>query len=346
MANHLRLSEKWFNRGLWLIAFLFAYFLIGLGGTIVGDLPKIENQLSTDDFVDKKEKEKLTEKQKSLDQSETLTTEKLEQAQLRLKTARADYQAAKQDFDAWVTTRHATQKADQDLDLITRTANLERLRKKEREQLHGVELIQKDLLDTTQAKAQTNRQLAALESAAREQFEAAYKKIELRVFVYRLVFVLPLLLAAAFLFVKHRKKTYWPFVWGFILFSFFAFFVELVPYLPSYGGYVRYTVGAVVTLVAGKYSIAALQRYIEQQRELEKQPDAQRKKDIQYDLAFTRINKSICPSCERPITKESDNFCQHCGIEIFDTCTSCSTRKIAFSKFCFHCGKQTEKMEG
>lgn len=122
--------------------------------------------------------------------------------------------------------------------------------------------------------------------------------------MYRLAFILPLLIIATYLFRKHRKKSYWPFVWGFIFFSSFAFFVELVPYLPSYGGYVRYTVGAVVTLVAGRYVILALQKYIEQQRELEKQPDSERKKDIQYDFALTRITRAICPSCERPIQRK------------------------------------------
>ena len=42
MSKTLRLSEKWFNRGLWLVAFLFAWFLTGLGSTIVGDLPQMK----------------------------------------------------------------------------------------------------------------------------------------------------------------------------------------------------------------------------------------------------------------------------------------------------------------
>ncbi len=32
MSKALRLSEKWFRGGLWLVAFVFASFLTGLGG--------------------------------------------------------------------------------------------------------------------------------------------------------------------------------------------------------------------------------------------------------------------------------------------------------------------------
>ncbi|MFM7470715.1 MAG: double zinc ribbon domain-containing protein [Nodosilinea sp.] len=343
MANNLRFSEKWFNRGLWVIAFLFAYFLIGLGGTIVGDLPKIESKLSAGDFVDKGEKTILTNSLKSLKQEEEALNDKVEQAQLQLDAVHSDYQSSKQAFDTWITTRKATQSSSRDNDLIARTANLEGLRKKERKYLAAIESIQKQLLDTQQQESKIEEQILSLENASREKFKAAQNQIELRVFVYRLAFILPLLIIAAYLFRKHRKKSYWPFVWGFIFFSSFAFFVELVPYLPSYGGYVRYTVGAVVTLVAGRYVILALQKYIEQQRELEKQPDSERKKDIQYDFALTRITRAICPSCERPIAKETDNFCQHCGIQIYDSCKSCGTKNIAFSKFCFHCGRPREE---
>ena len=53
MSKALRLSEKWFRRGLWLVALVFAGFLIGLGSTIVGDMPKVEKQLTVDDFLDR-----------------------------------------------------------------------------------------------------------------------------------------------------------------------------------------------------------------------------------------------------------------------------------------------------
>ena len=35
MSKTLRLSEKWFHRGLWLVAFLFAWFLTGLGLSLI-----------------------------------------------------------------------------------------------------------------------------------------------------------------------------------------------------------------------------------------------------------------------------------------------------------------------
>ncbi|MEO7497788.1 MAG: zinc ribbon domain-containing protein, partial [Massilia sp.] len=171
-------------------------------------------------------------------------------------------------------------------------------------------------------------------------FAQAARGRELRVFLYRLALTLPLLLIAGYLFAKKRHGSYWPFVWGFIFFALFAFFFELVPYLPSYGGYVRYIVGILLTAVIGRYAIVSLQRYLERQKAAEALPDAKRRETLRYDAAVARLGKGVCPGCERPVDVKNTaiDFCPHCGIGLFDKCGHCATRKSAFARFCFSCG--------
>ena len=163
---------------------------------------------------------------------------------------------------------------------------------------------------------------------------------ELRVFGYRLALTLPLLGVAGWLFKRHRQSRWWPFVWGFIIFAVFAFFFELVPYLPSYGGYVRYIVGIVLTVAVGRWAIVALQRYLERQRAAEAQPDQMRRAELSYDTAVARMAKGVCPGCERAVDLKNPliDFCPHCGIGLFDQCGVCRARKNAFSRFCQACG--------
>ena len=149
--------------------------------------------------------------------------------------------------------------------------------------------------------ARAQQQLDALEQGAQQQLDAASRALELRVFAYRLALTLPLLAVAGWLFAKKRHCPYWPFVWGFIFFALFAFFVELVPYLPSYGGYVRYVVGILLTVIVGRQAIIALQRYLERQRAAEALPDNQRRENLGYDIALARMGKSVCPGCERGV---------------------------------------------
>ena len=340
MSKALRLSEKWFHRGLWLVAVVFAGFLIGLGGTIVGDLPKVERRQELDDFLQRPVAEKLRADIRGAQRQVEDAQAALEQAQLKLQVARSDAQSARDTFGNWLATRRATERADQDAELLARTRALDALKQAERAAHAGVEQQNQVALDARQAEARARRELNQLESAARDQWQAAQRQLELRVFLYRLALTLPLLGVAGWLFARQRQSAYWPFVWGFILFAVFAFFVELVPYLPSYGGYVRYIVGIVLTVLVGRYAIAALQRYLERQKAAERMPDAQRREELSYDTALARLAKGVCPGCERPVDLRDAgiDFCPHCGIGLFDRCATCNTRKSAFSRFCHACG--------
>ena len=340
MSKALRLSEKWFRRGLWLVAFVFAWFLVGLGSTVVGDLPQVEQQRTLDDFLDPQRAPALKQAISQAQRSARAAQDALDQAELRQQAAQASNSAARETFSNWLATRRATQQPEQDTELIARTTALDALRQAERDALATMETQQQAALDASQAERRARDALGELQALARDAFESELRAQELRVFGYRLLLTLPLLALAGWLFVKKRKTSSWPFVWGFIFFALFAFFVELVPYLPSYGGYVRYLVGIVLTVVGGRYAIAALQRYLERQKQAEALPDRHRRQELDYDLAQTRLAKNVCPGCERPVDLKDGktDFCPHCGLCLFDRCGCCSTRKNAFTRFCFSCG--------
>lgn len=340
MSKSLRLSEKWFRRGLWLVALVFASFLIGLGSTLVGDLPQVERQFTTEDFIDKAAAEPLRAAVKEAERAGLQAQRDLEQAELKLQAASQANDNARETFANWLATRRATQQPDQDAELIARTKALDALKAKVDTEQQKVDAQRQIALDARQAQEREQQKLGVLEGDAQVKLNAEYRRVELRVFAYRLLLTLPLLVIAGWLFVKKRKGTYWPFVWGFIFFALFAFFVELVPYLPSYGGYVRYIVGIVVTVLVGRYAILALNRYLAKQKLAEAQPDQVRREELSYYTALVRLSKGVCPGCERPVDlKNTDiDFCPHCGIGLFDHCRACDTRKSAFSRFCHGCG--------
>lgn len=340
MSKALRLSEKWFRRGLWLVAVVFAGFLIGLGGTIVGDLPKVEKPLQVEDFMDRATTQRLRDNIRQAERTAREARDALDQARLKRRVAEADTQTGRETFQNWLATRRVTQLSDQDPEVISRTQALDRLKQAERTAQAAEQRQDQVLLDARQAEARARLQLQQMEQEAYKKMNAEARRVELRVFLYRLALTLPLLVVAGWLLRKKRHSTWWPFVWGFVFFAVFAFFVELVPYLPSYGGYVRYIVGIVVTVLVGRQAIVALNRYLERQKAAEQMPDAKRREDLSYDTALARLAKGVCPGCERPVDlrNEKIDFCPHCGIGLFDRCGQCATRKSAFAKFCHACG--------
>lgn len=352
MSKSLRLSEKWFRRGLWLVALVFAGFLIGLGGTLVGDLPRVERPLELSQFMPPGEGERLRDQIEKADTAQDQARREIDQARLALDAAEQSSRNARETFSNWLSTRRATQLPAQDTELIQRTQALDALKAAEAQAQERLTALRRQRLDLSQAREQAVEQLQALEAVAAEALQAERRRVELRVFLYRLALTLPLLALAGWLFVKKRQSPWWPFVWGFIFFALFAFFVELVPYLPSYGGYVRYLVGLLITALVGRYAIVGLQRYLARQKEAEAHSAEQRREALGYDTALARLAKGVCPGCERPVdlkaaaagqaTGGALNFCPHCGIGLFDHCGACNARKSAFSRFCPDCGSAAQ----
>jgi predicted RNA-binding Zn-ribbon protein involved in translation (DUF1610 family) len=340
MSKGLRLTEKWMQRALWLVALVFAGFLIGLGGKIVDNLRDVAPAPTVEQFIDPAARAQLEHEREATKQAIVVAQASLEQSRQQHAVAQSNTASARATFDTWIATRRATGRSEQDPEVLQRTRELDRLQAEERTALAAVQAEEQKMLDAQQARQRAADRLDQLQKPAEEKAAIAARMRELKVFAYRLALTLPLLVVAGWLFAKKRKGPYWPFAWGFIIFAVVAFFVELVPYLPSYGGYVRYIVGIIVTMLVGRYAIVSLQRYLERQKAAEALPDEQRRETMRYDTAIDRLQKGVCPGCERAVDLKDKaiDFCPHCGIGLFDKCGRCNTRKNAFSRFCFACG--------
>lgn len=369
MAINLHRRQQVFAVGMWIASLVFAGFLIGLGGLVLRDLPRVDRSVRIDAFVDaqalaalKKDEDALAAQQSTLDAQLTVTIA----AQGAAQNA---YRAEKERFDNWIAARTATTDPAQDPEVLARTRTLDTLKAAEEAADKAVAQDRGRLDAADRSRAAHDARRASLFAAARPAFERAEFFREARVFAWRLALTLPLLVFAGWLLMR-PKGDYWPLTRGFVLFAVYVFFIELVPWLPDYGFYVRFGVG--IVLVAVLVHFAA--RWMRAQSALRAEaaslaviatpgkaeagnpgdtaaavasptrvtlPPKARAPAGSYDDHLKNLASQSCPSCARPFvtTKaEPADFCAHCGIRLFDNCTQCESRKFAFLHFCVKCG--------
>ena len=205
----------------------------------------------------------------------------------------------------------------------------------------SIDALDNERMPLSQRENALNEQQSQLQANAYPAYEKAMFAQELRVFGLRLLITLPMLAIAGWMLLKKRKSDQWPMMRGFVLAAVFVFFVELVPYLPSYGGYIRYIVGIGLTVVLGHYLIKNMRTYLARRQEVEAQAEEERRKLVTHDEAFKKMAAKVCPGCDRPIAameNAESNFCVHCGMTLFNRCSGCDTRKMAFFRYCLSCG--------
>jgi hypothetical protein len=164
------------------------------------------------------------------------------------------------------------------------------------------------------------------------------------VFLIRLLIAFPILGIAVYIFPRFRQGKYRAFVWGYALFAIYIFFVGLVPYLPSYGGYVRYIVGILLTVFIGHRLIRQVGAYAERKKAELGRSAGERARGIAYETAVKALASHTCPSCERDflitqnLADKAPNYCIHCGLQLFRECGRCAQRNFAHFRFCSACG--------
>lgn len=338
------------------IAVLLCGFLILLSAKLMDDVDEWKEKPTIENFQNKG---LLKEKKASMDKINTeidLISEKESSVRRTIKIAKNNYVNAKKSYDNWLEARKTVGSPREDKEVLKRANELD-------EYFDTQQEWEKELLLINDSIRKLNMRLLAIDltvakekKRAFEQRAEAIRKYDLNVFLIRLLFILPILLIGVFFIIRFRKHKYWPLFLGFVLFSFYAFFFGLVPYLPSYGGYIRYTVGIVLILLLGIYAINKIRSFIEQKKRELKISTEERSKKVLSETAEKALDDHMCPSCGKDFIlhdwdkscneKDGNNilnkvtdFCRFCSLQLFKKCTSCGTKNFAHLPFCCNCGE-------
>ena len=341
MTKGVRVPERAYGIVLWIVSLVFAGFIVGLGNLVIGDLPQVERQVASGPITESPAQIKVRGELAVLDTRRAVIDDKLAIARMQLEQTQRASQTGTETFQAWIAARTATTNPQQDPEVLGRTRDLEALKGNERTVQAAINALEGERLPLDQQRSALQNRQYQLERDAAPALERAMFWQDLRVFGLRLLITLPMLLAAVWLVAKQRKSDHWPLMRGFVLAAVFVFFVELVPYLPSYGGYVRYAVGIILTFAAGHFLIKNMRNYLAQRQQVEQQAETERRKLVSHDEAFKKMAAKVCPGCDRPVASmdgSESNFCVHCGMTLFNHCPKCETRKMAFFRYCMSCG--------
>jgi predicted RNA-binding Zn-ribbon protein involved in translation (DUF1610 family) len=324
------------------ISTILCLFLVLLSNRIIDDLDTAAVRPEVSNFEDKGVMTDLERKMNTLNiEVEGLTT-KRGTIENTIAAARENYTNEKQSFDNWVQTRKTLGSPDKDFEVVERAKKLDEFYKVEQDWRVQLNARQVEI-DEREAKRQEIQAAIDIErDAAGAKYETELKQYDLKVFLIRLLFVAPILALGIFFFVRYRRHKFWPLYFGFTLFSIYAFFFGLVPYLPSYGGYVRYAVGILLSAGLGYYAIKTIRQFIESKQAELQVSTQERAKNVQKEVAEKALDNHFCPSCgkdfiikkwEFPVKaneteayKFVTDFCRHCGLELFKNCNKCGTK--------------------
>ena len=207
MFKSLRVPEGFFRLLMWVVSFVFAAFLIGLGGRIIADLPRLETPLELDQFADQAALTTARAELRQLEMRERELSDQREQAGLTFTAVSNSYQSARASYTNWIQTRTATTDPRQDPEVLARTRELDKLKASEREAQATIERLDKERLDTQQAISARHATISSLLEGAESAYQSALFRQELRVFAARLALTLPLLLIAAWMNLRRQP---WP----------------------------------------------------------------------------------------------------------------------------------------
>ena len=208
-------------------------------------------------------------------------------------------------------------------------------------------------LQLEEDKRQVDEQIAKQREPAQKEFEKQAESHRLKLAVYQLLILVPLLLVAGVLLIRRRGSIYYPLFLAFGIATLVKVGLVVHEYFPS--RYFKYVLIVGLSGVVASFLVHFIKRV------------AFPKLDWlirQYREAYERF---LCPVCEYPIRtgprrflywtrrtvhkilphgdptgKEEPYTCPSCGTILFEECASCQKVRHSLLSHCQHCGATKE----
>lgn len=336
-----------------LISSVLAIFLVLLSDVIIGDLDNTITYPYRSDYVDKVQEDRYKAIEEKLGQQIDELAVRKSNIRKMLEVANENKQVEQESFDNWIKTRNTLGSPSQDKEVLIRVKKLDEYAKIASEWKTSSDSLQSEIDELYNAKDANLKELSVIDEKTDKEYRLAINSYDLRVFLIRLLFAAPILVLGIYFFIRKRHSKLSPLYMGFSLFSLYVFFFGLVPYLPSYGGYIRYIVGILLTVGLGYYAIKKIRTYRERKKDELAESTTERAKKLENEVVEKAFNSHICPSCgkdfllkpwEHPIKINVDgmqlisHYCRYCGLEIVSKCSNCGQANYAHLPYCITCG--------
>ncbi|MDP6847247.1 MAG: hypothetical protein QGI24_00540 [Kiritimatiellia bacterium] len=204
-----------------------------------------------------------------------------------------------------------------------------------------------------QEKDQAEREIEVQRKPAREEYSTLSQKHRLKLALFQLAILLPILVVAATIVIKKRASIYFPLFLAFGAASLIKVALVVHEYFPS--KYFKYVLIGGLLLAVARLLIYFIRTIAFPKTQwLVKQ----------YREAYERF---LCPVCEYPIRigprrflfwtrrtvnkmvvptdrgeQEEKYTCPSCGTGLFEECSSCHNIRHVMLPHCSHCGAETE----
>lgn len=333
-----------------LFALLF-YWLLGfilqdIGSAPGPDLDKVQAR-----YVDKN----LVNQDKSLQQQQDVLAQKIQEQKDRqalIQTSIKNSQNTIQQFleIQRLNTQKSVGNANVDLAAYNESLQLFLADQKRFQALNETIASLNEQSNQLKAKQQTiQQQLNTQREAANKEYDQESSSHALRMGVLKLLILVPLLLVAGYLFVRHRNSLYAPLIYAASAALLVKLFMIIHDYFPSQ--YFKYILILVLIFVVLRALVQALRRTVAPKIDFLLK---------QYRQAYARF---LCPVCEYPIqrgplkynfwnrnnvqrfampttlpTTEEKYTCPACGTGLFQECSVCHTIRHELLPFCKTCG--------